>query len=134
MSVVPLGGNICTLSNKTSDWKKTHPGERILSCAECIIFFCTSHKYSAANSSSYKTKTYMISLSAKHSCCHLNSPQSETLPNQQFFFIVAADKVSWKQNHTPELINADLKVPFQGDDLPGRNSSSLVYLRQLVLC
>lgn len=95
------------------------------------VFFCTSHKYSAANSSGYKTKTYMILLSAKNLCCHLNS-QSETLPNQHFF-IVAADKVSWKQNHTPELINADLKVPFQGDDLLGRNSSSLFCLRQLVL-
>lgn len=57
---------------------------------------------------------YMILLSAKHLCCHLNSPQSETLPEQQFFFIVAADKVSWKQNHTSELINADLKVPVRG--------------------
>lgn len=42
------------------------------------------------------------------------------------FFIVSAEKVSWKRNHTPELINADLKVPFQGDGLLGRNSSSLV--------
>lgn len=77
----------------------------------------------------------MISLSAKHSCCHLNSSQSETLPNQQvfFFFIVVADKASWKQTRTPELINADPKVPFQGDDLLGRNSSYFVCLRQLVL-
>lgn len=79
---------------------------------------------------------YMILLSAKHLCCHLNSPQSETLPAQQFFFyffIVATDKVSWKQNHTSELINADLKVPVQGDDLLGRNSNVLVLLQQLVL-
>lgn len=50
-----------------------------------------------------------------------------------FFFIVATDKVSWKQNHTSELINADLKVPVQGDDLLGRNSNVLVLLQQLVL-
>jgi len=31
-------------------------------------------------------QTYMILLSAKHLCCHFNSPQSETLPEQQFFF------------------------------------------------
>lgn len=90
-----------------------------------VLIFIASHKYSAANSSGYKTKMYMISLSAKHLHCHLNS-QSETLPNQQFFFIVSAEKVSWERNHTPELINADLKVPFQGDGLLGRNSSSLV--------
>lgn len=74
----------------------------------------------------------MISLSAKHLLCHLNS-QSETLPNQQFFFIVSAQKVPWKQNHAPELINADLKVPFQEAGLLGRNSSSLVWMRQLAL-
>lgn len=80
----------CT--DKTSDWNKTYPGERSVSCAECIDSFCTSHKYSAANSSGYKTKTYMILLSAKDSCCHLNSPQSETLPNQQFFLLLQPTK------------------------------------------
>lgn len=79
-------------------------------------------------------QTYMILLSAKLLCCHLNPPQSETLPKQHFFFIIVADdKVSWKQNHTPELINADLEVPVQGDDLLGRNSNSLHCQIQLVL-
>lgn len=35
---------------------------------------------------------YMILLSAKHLCCHLNPPQSETLPKQQFFLLLQPTK------------------------------------------
>lgn len=44
--------------DKASGQKKYRPGGRILNCAECIEFFCTCHKYSAANSNGYKTNVY----------------------------------------------------------------------------
>lgn len=85
--------------DKTSDWEKTCPGERILSCVSVQGFFCTSHKYSAANSSGYKPKTYMILLSAKHLCCHLNS-QSENLPNQLFFYCCSRQSFLETKSHS----------------------------------
>lgn len=122
--------------DKASGQKKCHPGERILNCAECIEFFCICHKYSAVNSNGYKTNVYdfviskTLVLSFEFSSIRNFASAAVFL---FFFFIVATDKVSWKQNHTSELINADLKVPVQGDDLLGRNSNVLVLLQQLVL-
>lgn len=51
-----------------------------------------------------------------------------------FFYCCRRQRFLEKPNpHTEEFINTDPKVPFQGDDLLGRNSSPLVCLRQLVL-
>lgn len=52
-----------------------------------------------------------------------------------FFLLSQLTKFLGKKtkSHTLEFINADPKVPFLGRDLLGRNSSSLVCLRQFVL-
>lgn len=99
--------------DKASGQKKYRPGGRILNCAECIEFFCTCHKYSAANSNGYKTNVYDFVIS-KTLVLSFEFSSIRNFARAAIFFIVAADKVSWKQNHTSELINADLKVPVRG--------------------
>lgn len=90
---------ITTLSWQNFWWGKVLSVETSLSCAEHVDFFLiTSHKYSAANSSGCKTKMYMISLSAKHLLCHLNS-QSETLPNQRFFHCFSPESFLETKSH-----------------------------------
>lgn len=75
-------------------------GKKFELCWVCRFFFkITSHEYSAANSSGYKTKMYMISLSAKHLLHHLNS-QSETLPNQQFFHCFSRESFLETKSHS----------------------------------
>lgn len=132
--VLVFGICACTIRawSRQNFWLvKDLSGEMSLSCAECTEFFCTSRKYSAANSSGYKTNVYDFVIS-KTLVLSLESSSIRNFAKAAIFFIVAADKVSWKQNHTPELINADLEVPVQGDGLLGRNSNSQHCQRQLV--
>lgn len=106
--------------------------ERSLSCAECVDFFKKSHPMNILQQTAVAIKQKCIWFRYQQNTCSITWILNQKLCQTSNFFIVSAEKVSWKQNHTPELINADLKVPFQEDGLLGRNSSSLVWMRQLV--